>query len=93
MYTILTSFYCKQVIGVPDERMGEEICAFLRLRNSASPLNVEMLKEYAKGKLAHFKVPRYVVNVEQFPKTTSGKIQKFRLLEQFNEFSKGANVN
>lgn len=67
--------------------MGEEICAFLRLHKNASDVNVEILREYAKGKLAHFKVPRYVVIVDSFPKTTSGKIQKFRLLEQFNELN------
>lgn len=63
--------------------MGEEICAFLRLRKDAADINAAVIKEYAKDKMAHFKVPRYVLKVDDFPKTTSGKIQKFRLLEQF----------
>lgn len=73
------------VIGVPDERLVEEVCAFVRLRNDVDPktFTTEALRAYSKGKLAHFKVPRYVVPIEAFPKTTSGKIQKFKLLQQF----------
>uniref|UniRef100_A0A1I8PCV2 Medium-chain acyl-CoA ligase ACSF2, mitochondrial n=1 Tax=Stomoxys calcitrans TaxID=35570 RepID=A0A1I8PCV2_STOCA len=71
------------VIGVPDERMGEEICAFVRLHDDTQPMNRDVLKQFCKGKLSHFKVPRYVVSVQEFPKTTSGKIQKFKLLEHF----------
>lgn len=73
------------MIGVPDERMGEEVCAFLRLCDSTKEITRETLKEFCKGKLSHFKVPRYVVCVQDFPKTTSGKIQKFKLLEQFKK--------
>ncbi|XP_075154074.1 acyl-CoA synthetase family member 2 [Haematobia irritans] len=71
------------VIGVPDERLGEEICAFVRLQDNSKPVSRESLKEFCKGKLAHFKIPRYIISVDEFPKTTSGKIQKFKLLEQF----------
>ncbi|KAH8297914.1 hypothetical protein KR018_000615, partial [Drosophila ironensis] len=73
------------VIGVPDERLGEEVCAFVRLEEGVAPesFTAEALKAYSKGKLAHFKIPRFVIPVEAFPKTTSGKIQKFRLLEEF----------
>ena len=69
---------------MPDERMGEEVCAFIRLvEHVKQPLTRETLKTYSKGKIAHFKVPRYVLPVTKFPKTTSGKIQKFKLLEIF----------
>ncbi|KAI9586319.1 medium-chain acyl-CoA ligase ACSF2, mitochondrial [Glossina fuscipes] len=73
------------VIGVPDERMGEEICAFVRLTDTAGEITRTKLKEFCKGRLAHFKVPYYVIAVKEFPKTTSGKIQKFKLLQQFEE--------
>lgn len=70
---------------MPDERLGEEVCAFVRLQDDIDPstFNNKMLREYCKGKLAHFKVPRYVIPVKTFPKTTSGKIQKFKLLKEF----------
>jgi len=73
------------VIGVPDERLGEEVCAYVRLEEGVDPASftAETLKAYAKGKLAHFKVPRYVIPIDAFPKTTSGKIQKFKLVEAF----------
>lgn len=70
-------------VGVPDERMGEEICAFVRLRNSEEKMDRAEVKEFCEGKIAHFKVPKYVRVVEQLPRTTSGKIQKYKLLESF----------
>ncbi|KAH8263040.1 hypothetical protein KR044_003542, partial [Drosophila immigrans] len=75
------------VIGVPDERLGEELCAFVRLKDNVDPKTFthEALRAYSKGKLAHFKVPRYVVPIDAFPKTTSGKIQKFKLLKDYEE--------
>lgn len=73
------------VIGVPDERMGEECCAFVRLQDGITTITRDEMKEYAKGKLAHFKVPRYVIRIDQFPRTASGKIQKFKLAEAYNE--------
>ncbi|KAL7741195.1 hypothetical protein ACLKA6_018219 [Drosophila palustris] len=78
------------VIGVPDKRLGEEVCAFVRLQSGVDPKSFthETLRAYSKGKLAHFKVPHYVVPVDAFPKTTSGKIQKFKLLKQFESDSK-----
>ncbi|XP_039501486.1 medium-chain acyl-CoA ligase ACSF2, mitochondrial [Drosophila santomea] len=73
------------VIGVPDERLGEEVCAYVRLEEGVDPASftAATVKAYAKGKLAHFKVPRYVIPINAFPKTTSGKIQKFKLVEDF----------
>ncbi|XP_065085685.1 medium-chain acyl-CoA ligase ACSF2, mitochondrial-like [Ochlerotatus camptorhynchus] len=70
-------------VGVPDERMGEEVCAFVRLNDGGKQLDRAGVKEFCTGKLAHFKVPKYVEVVEDFPKTTSGKIQKFKLVERF----------
>ncbi|XP_011178603.2 medium-chain acyl-CoA ligase ACSF2, mitochondrial [Zeugodacus cucurbitae] len=76
-----------QIIGVPDERMGEEICAYLRLRSGANTLTEEDVKKFCSGKIAHFKVPRYIRFVEEYPKTTSGKIKKFELQEWFKKES------
>jgi fatty-acyl-CoA synthase len=69
-----------QVVGLPDERFGEEVCAWVRLKPGAS-LTEEVLKTYCRGRIAHFKVPRYVVFVEEYPSTVTGKVQKFRLRE------------
>ena len=68
------------VIGVPDERLGEEICAFVRGKN----VELEDIKTFCKGKIAHFKIPRYLRIVDEFPKTAAGKVQKFRLKEMFD---------
>ncbi|XP_011692138.1 PREDICTED: acyl-CoA synthetase family member 2, mitochondrial [Wasmannia auropunctata] len=70
-----------QVIGAYDEVYGEEICACIQLRNGATMTKNE-LTDYCRGKIAHFKIPRYVEFVNEYPKTTTGKIQKFRLKEQ-----------
>ncbi|KDR17707.1 Acyl-CoA synthetase family member 2, mitochondrial [Zootermopsis nevadensis] len=67
-----------QVIGVPDTRLGEEVCACIRLVDG-SRLTVDQVKQYCKGKIAHFKIPRHILFMADFPKTVSGKIQKFRL--------------
>ncbi|XP_058818358.1 medium-chain acyl-CoA ligase ACSF2, mitochondrial isoform X2 [Topomyia yanbarensis] len=75
-------------VGVPDERMGEEICAYVRLRDASQSLDHAEMKEYCKGKISHFKVPKYLRIVDDFPKTTSGKIQKFKLLESFKSEAK-----
>ncbi len=67
-----------QVIGVPDPKYGEEICAWVKLRNgeTASP---EEITAFCKGQIAHYKVPRYVKFVDGFPMTVTGKIQKFEM--------------
>ncbi|XP_062547098.1 medium-chain acyl-CoA ligase ACSF2, mitochondrial-like isoform X2 [Armigeres subalbatus] len=72
-------------VGVPDERMGEEICAYVRLKKEGETLTYEEVKEFCKGHLAHFKVPKYLRVVEEYPKTTSGKVQKFKLVEMFKD--------
>lgn len=69
-----------QVIGVPDVKLGEEIMAWVKLRDG-STLTEEELKAYCKGKIAHFKVPRYVTFVPEFPMTVTGKVQKYRMRE------------
>jgi fatty-acyl-CoA synthase len=69
-----------QVIGVPDVKYGEELCAWVRLREGEQATEDE-IREYCRGKLAHFKVPRYVVFVDEFPMTVTGKIQKFKMRE------------
>ena len=73
------------VIGVPDERMGEELGAFIRLKDASKVLTRLDIKKFCSGSLAHFKIPKYVVIVEDFPKTLSGKVQKFKFLTQFSE--------
>ena len=65
-----------QVIGVPDARLGEEIMAWIRLRPGARPMTAADVRAYADGKLAHYKIPRYVRIVEDFPMTASGKVRK-----------------
>ncbi len=68
-----------QVIGVPDERYGEELMAWVRLREGAEPLTAESLREFCQGKLAHYKIPRYVKIVGEFPMTVTGKIRKVEM--------------
>jgi fatty-acyl-CoA synthase len=69
-----------QVIGVPDVRFGEEIMAWVRLREgqAATP---EEIRDYCRGKIAHYKIPRYVKFVDGFPMTVTGKVQKFVMRE------------
>ncbi|MCE8010856.1 AMP-binding protein [Halomonas daqingensis] len=70
-----------QVIGVPDEKYGEEVMAWVKLAEGQK-LNADELKEFCKGKIAHYKVPRYVKFVDEFPMTVTGKIQKFKMREE-----------
>ncbi|XP_065085654.1 medium-chain acyl-CoA ligase ACSF2, mitochondrial-like [Ochlerotatus camptorhynchus] len=70
-------------VGVPDGRMGEEICAYVRLKEDGQTLNLSEVGDFCKGRLAHFKVPKYLRVVHAFPQTTSGKVQKFKLVEMF----------
>ncbi|NHD18233.1 MULTISPECIES: AMP-binding protein [unclassified Actinopolyspora] len=71
-----------QVIGVPDERYGEELMAWVRLREGAAELTTEALREFCTGSLAHYKIPRYVHVVEEFPMTVTGKVRKVEMREQ-----------
>ncbi|XP_026733289.1 acyl-CoA synthetase family member 2, mitochondrial [Trichoplusia ni] len=67
-----------QVIGVPDERLGEDLCAVLRVKEGAT-VTVEDIKNLCTGQLARFKIPRQLKITQEFPKTASGKIQKYQL--------------
>ena len=69
------------VVGVPDDRFGEELCAWIKLKSNDEPCTVDEIKAFCKQKLAHFKVPRYVLFVDEFPTTVTGKIQKFKMRE------------
>jgi fatty-acyl-CoA synthase len=70
-----------QVIGVPDPRYGEEICAWIKLK-AAQTATPEEIREFCKGQIAHYKIPRYIEFVPEFPMTITGKIQKFVMREQ-----------
>jgi fatty-acyl-CoA synthase len=70
-----------QVIGVPDPKYGEEICAWIKLKEGESA-DEDEIKAFCKGHIAHYKIPRYVVFVDEFPMTVTGKVQKFVMREQ-----------
>ena len=69
-----------QVIGVPDVKFGEELCAWVKLRPGAS-LSLEELRQFCTGKIAHYKIPRYLRISDEFPMTVTGKVQKYRMRE------------
>ena len=71
-----------QVIGVPDERYGEELMVWVRMRDGASPLAAADVREFCAGKIAQYKIPRYVHIVEEFPMTVTGKIRKVEMRER-----------
>jgi len=68
-----------QVIGVPDEKYGEEVCAWVRMKPGKDPLDAQALRDFASGKLAHYKIPRYVHVVDEFPMTVTGKVRKVEM--------------
>ena len=69
-----------QVIGVPDAKYGEEVCAWIRLREGQAATGDE-LREFCRGQIATYKIPRYIRFTNEFPTTVTGKIQKFRMRE------------
>ncbi|MDR8018873.1 AMP-binding protein [Nesterenkonia aerolata] len=71
-----------QVIGVPDEKYGEELMVWVRLRQGAQPLTAQGLREYCTGQLTKYKIPRYVVIVDELPTTISGKVRKVEMREK-----------
>jgi fatty-acyl-CoA synthase len=70
-----------QIVGVPDPRYGEELCAWVKLRDGESA-TAEEVRAFCQGQIAHYKIPRYVKFVDAFPMTVTGKIQKFLMREQ-----------
>ncbi len=69
-----------QVVGVPDALHGEAVCAFVRPRPGAN-VTAEQVRSFCDGRIAHFKIPRHVLIVDEFPMAVTGKIQKYRLRE------------
>jgi fatty-acyl-CoA synthase len=69
-----------QVVGVPDARYGEELCAWVKLRPGAE-LSLDDLRGFCTGKIAHYKIPRYLRISDEFPMTVTGKVQKFKMRE------------
>jgi fatty-acyl-CoA synthase len=70
-----------QVIGVPDAKYGEEVMAWVKLRRGAEPLTLAALREFCTGQLAHYKIPRYLKLVTEFPLTITGKVRKTEMRE------------
>lgn len=73
-----------QVFGVPDEKYGEEICAWIQIRDQ-QVLSAEQIKAFCKDKIAHFKIPRYIKIVDAYPMTVTGKIQKFIMRDEMSK--------
>jgi fatty-acyl-CoA synthase len=71
-----------QVIGVPDAKYGEELMAWVRMKEGAAQLTAESVREFCTGKLAHYKIPRYVHIVDEFPMTVTGKVRKVEMREK-----------
>ena len=73
-----------QVVGVPDTRFGEELCAWVVIKPGQT-LDEDGVRAFCKGKIAHYKVPRYIRFVSEFPMTVTGKIQKFKIRDAMIE--------
>ena len=71
-----------QVVGVPDAKFGEELMAWVRMRGGRPALTADSLREFATNKLAHYKIPRYVQVIDEFPMTVTGKVRKVELREE-----------
>ena len=73
-----------QVFGVPDDKYGEELCAWIQLRPGTT-VDEAAIRDYCRGRIAHYKVPRHVRFVDAFPMTVTGKIQKFVMRQAMSE--------
>ena len=73
-----------QVFGIPDEKMGEEVCAWIQPKSGQS-LNAEDVLDYCRGNITHFKIPRHIRFVTEYPMTVTGKIQKFKMRDKMIE--------
>ena len=70
-----------QVCGVPDVKFGEEVCAWIQLKPGVSS-TAEEIREFCQNQIAHYKIPRYIRFVTEFPMTITGKVQKFAMRDQ-----------
>ena len=73
-----------EVFGVPDEKFGEELCAWIKVREGRS-LSEQDIRDFCAGRISHFKVPRYIRFVDEFPMTVTGKVQKFQMRDEMIE--------
>ena len=73
-----------EIIGVPDPKFGEEVCAWIKLREGEKA-SAEEIRSFCEGRIAHFKIPRYIKFVDSFPMTVTGKVQKFVMREQMSK--------
>ena len=71
-----------QVVGVPDPVYGEELCVWIRVRPGRAPLDAAAVRAFCTGRLSHYKIPRYVLVVEEFPMTVTGKVRKVAMREE-----------
>ena len=71
-----------QVIGVPDAKYGEELMVWVRMKDGTEPLDAAKVREFCTGKLAHYKIPKYVHVVDEFPMTVTGKVRKVEMRER-----------
>jgi fatty-acyl-CoA synthase len=78
-----------QVIGVPDPKFGEEVCAWIKLRPGETA-TADEIRDFCQGKIAHFKIPRYIRFVDEFPMTVTGKVQKYVMREMMAKELKAA---
>jgi fatty-acyl-CoA synthase len=76
-----------EVVGISDEKYGEIVGAFVKLKNGQT-LTQEEIQEFCRGKVSRYKIPAHVIFVDDFPKTASGKIQKYKLREKGLEYVK-----
>ena len=72
------------VVGLPDKKFGEELCAWIVPREGET-LTEDEVRDFCKGQIAHYKVPRYIKFVDGFPMTVTGKIQKFLIRDQMKQ--------
>jgi fatty-acyl-CoA synthase len=70
-----------QVVGLPDQKMGEQVCAWIRLA-AGETCTANEIREFCRDRIAHYKIPRYIRFVDEFPMTVSGKVQKFVIRER-----------
>ena len=73
-----------QVVGVPDNKYGEQLCAWVKLRDGEQ-LTAEEIKTFCSGNIAHYKIPHYIKFVDDFPMTVTGKVQKFVMRQAMSD--------